>query len=109
MMWLIITLCFSLLLNIFLIWYVSKILGKLLYTSDNLGDLYVAFRIFEGFTTSMYNMEMFYGEPIMEELIAKTKLVCEEIEIFEEIYGLTTDLEMIEEEMADDRSTEETP
>jgi hypothetical protein len=64
--------------------------------------------MFEDFTTSMYNMEMFYGEPIMEEFIAKTKLVCEEVERFEEIYGLTTDLEMIEEEMADGRNTEET-
>ena len=107
MMWIILTLAGSVILNIFLVWYLSKVLSKLLYTSDNIGDLYIAFRMFEDFITSLYDMQMFYGEPIIEELITKTKLVVEELERFEEIYSLTTDVEPLEEEMKYDRSTAE--
>ena len=107
MMWIILALAGSVILNIFLVWYLSKILSKLLYTSDNIGDLYITFRMFEDFISSLYDMQMFYGEPIMEELITKTKLVIEELEMFEEIYSLTTDIEPLEEELKHDRSTAE--
>jgi len=91
----------SLLLNAFLIWYITKILSKLLYTSDNLGDLYMVFSLYGDFIKELYEMDMFYGEPILEELIRKTKMVREEIEKFEEIYELTTDVVMVDEEEAD--------
>jgi hypothetical protein len=104
MTWLILGLTVSLLVNGLLIWYCLKILGKLLYTSDNLGDLYLVFYEFENFISSLYEMEMFYGEPIVEELIGKTKIVQEELNKFEEIYSLTTDIELIKEEIADARS-----
>jgi hypothetical protein len=97
----------SVLLNITLAWYVYKVLAKLLYTADNLGDLYVAFRMYERFCDSLYEMDMFYGEPVIKELIDKTKLVREELQRFEDIYGLTTDAELLEEEMADDEAQEE--
>jgi len=59
--------------------------------------------MFEEFTTSLYHMEMFYGEPVIQELIKKTSLVREEIQRFEEIYGLTTDVEALEEDIINDR------
>jgi hypothetical protein len=108
MTYLVMALIVSGLLNILLIWYVIRVLSKLLYTSDNMGDLYVAFRMYENFITSLYEMEMFYGEPIIQELIEKTKLLREEIERFESIYNLTTDVELIEEEMLSDGNQEET-
>jgi len=107
MMWIILALASSVILNILLVWYISNVLSKLLYTSDNIGDLYIAFRMFEDFITSLYDMQMFYGEPIIEELITKTKLVVEELERFEDIYSLTTDIEPLEEEMKYDRSADE--
>ena len=107
MMWIILALVISVILNIFLVWYLAKVLSKLLYTSDNIGDLYITFRMFEDFVSSLYDMQMFYGEPIIEELIAKTRLVTEELETFEEIYSLTTDIEPLEEELKHDRSTVE--
>jgi hypothetical protein len=111
MTWLILGLVASVLLNGLLVWYCFKILGKLLYTSDNLGDLYIIFHEFEDFIASLYQMDMFYGEPIIEELISRTKLVQEELNKFEEIYSLTTDIESIKEEIANARSAadEEAP
>ena len=92
----------SLAINGFLVWYVIQILHKLLYTSDNIGDLYVVCRTYESFVQQIYEMDMFYGEPILEELIQRTKLVRMEIEKFQEIYELTTDIEIIDEEEEDD-------
>lgn len=93
----------SVVLNIFLAWYLVRVLSKLLYTSDNLGDLYVTLRLFEEFTASLYQMELFYGEPVVQELVKKTSFVREEIQRFEEIYGLTTDVEALEEDIINDR------
>lgn len=107
-MYLIIGLILSVILNILLVWYVYKVLAKLLYTSDNLGDLYMVFRTYETFVTSMYGMDMFYGEPIIQELVIKTKFVREELEKFEEIYGLTTDVEAIEEAIGEDLMNDRT-
>lgn len=107
MTYLILGLISSTILNIFLIWYVFKLLTKLLYTSDNLGDLYVTFRLFEDFVISLYQMEAYHGEPIVQELIGKTKLVREELERFEEIYGLTTEVELLEEDLMNDRNFNE--
>ena len=112
MTYLILGLILSVVLNVLLLWYTSKVLAKLLYTSDNLGDLYIVFRMYEDFVGSLYQMEMFYGEPILQELFDKTRLVREEMEKFEEIYSLTTDTERIEEDlkeelMDDDWATEE--
>jgi hypothetical protein len=103
MMYLITALIFSVIANIFMAWYVYKVLTKLLYTSDNLGDLYVVFRVYEDFVSSLYGMDMFHGEPILEELFHKIKFVREEIEKFEEIYGLTTDIVALEEDLEDGR------
>jgi len=102
MTYLILGLILSVVLNILLIWYVYKVLAKLLYTSDNLGDLYVVFRVFEEFTSSLYAMDMYHGEPILEELVIKTKFVREELRKFEDIYSLTTDVERLEEDLEDD-------
>ena len=104
---LIVTFILSLVLNGILIWYGIKVLSKLLYTSDNLGDLYVAFRMFERFCDSLYEMDMYHGEPVIKELIFKIKLIRGELERFEEIYGLTLDLESIDKEIDDEDGTEE--
>jgi len=87
----------STILNGILIWYVYKIISKLLYTADNLGDLYIVFGVYDKFVKELYEMEMFYGEPILEELMVRTRLVREEIERFEEVYELTTNVKLVEE------------
>ena len=107
MTYLILGLIISVILNIILTWYVFKVLAKLLYTSDNLGDLYITFRLFEDFTTSLYQMDAFHGEPVIQELVGKIKIVREELEKFEEIYSLTTEIDLLEEDLIHGRNIEE--
>ena len=98
MIWIILALIVSVLFNIFFLWYIMKILSKLLYTSDNLGDLYISFRSYEQYVDELFQMDMFYGEPVIEGLIDKIKMVRQELEKFEEIYNLTTEIEYVEED-----------
>ena len=85
------------LLNIFLVWYIVRLLRKFLFVSENLADLFLTFKSFEMFTTSLYNMEMFYGEPVIQDLILKTKVVRAEVEGFRDIFEYTLDPELEEE------------
>tara|TARA_R110001592_G_scaffold361560_1_gene672481 strand:- start:41 stop:370 length:330 start_codon:yes stop_codon:yes gene_type:complete len=98
MIWIVSALTASILINILGVWYVSKILSKLLYTSDNLGDLYLTLRVYEEYVDELFQMDMFFGEPVIEGLIDRTKMVRQELEKFEEIYNLTTEIEYAEEE-----------
>ncbi len=87
----------SVVLNIFLIWYVIRLVRKLLYISDNFADLFLTFRSFEAFVKSIYKMEILYGEPVIQDLIGRTKIVIEEIEVFRDVFEYTLDEELEEE------------
>lgn len=102
-----VALAISLIVNLLLIWYAIKLLGKLLFISHSLSDLYLTFRSFTIFTKSLYGMEMFYGEPVIQELIEKSKEVLDEVEGFKEIYEYTLDDEMEEELNAVEKEIEE--
>jgi len=91
---LIVVLVISLVVNVALIWYVISLLRKFFFLSMNLSDIFLTFRAYEIFTKSLYNMEMFYGEPIIQELLDKTREAREEIENFRSIFEYTLDYEM---------------
>lgn len=90
---LIVILVISLLFNGALIWYVISLLRKFFFLSMNLSDIFLTFKAYEIFTKSLYNMEMFYGEPIIQELLEKTRDAREEIENFRSIFEYTLDYE----------------
>ena len=108
MSWLNFFLIFSLFLNIFFLWYIKNILAKLLYTSDNLGDLYIVFRSFEEFVESIYNMEVYHGEPTIEELLKRSKDTRQELEKFKEIYELTTTIEEVQADETEEKEEAKT-
>ena len=97
----------SVLLNGLVVWYAINLLRKLMFISENLSDLYLTFKSFTVFTKSLYSMEMFYGEPMIQELMARTKEVLEEVEGFREIFEYTLDEEIEEELDAAEEEIEE--
>jgi|TARA_R110002110_G_scaffold411965_1_gene637088 hypothetical protein len=99
----------SLSLNAALLWYVSRILRKLLFISENLGDLYFTFRSFSVFVKSLYGMNSFHGEPIIQELVQRVGEVLDEIEMFREIFEYTLDEELEEELNEVEQYEENTP
>jgi hypothetical protein len=87
----------SVLLNGGLIWYAIKILRKFVFISENLADLFLTTKSFQVFVNSLYGMDNYHGEPMIQELLFKIGQVSEEIELFREIFEYTLDEELEEE------------
>lgn len=98
----------SVLLNIFLFWYIHNILKRLLYVSDNLAALNELIEEYQAHLESLYDLEMYYGDQTLKELIRHTKYVIESLDSYKEIYVLSYDTQEdevvaeIEEEGADE-------
>ncbi len=93
-----ITISASIVLNILLFWYVVRLLRKFLFISETISDLYLTTKAFQVFARSLYSMDTYHGEPMIQELVFKTKEVIEEVENFRDIFEYTLD-EEIEEEL----------
>tara|TARA_R100000152_G_C6777385_1_gene207201 strand:- start:442 stop:756 length:315 start_codon:yes stop_codon:yes gene_type:complete len=91
---LILCLIISLALNVLFFWYIRKILGELLFVSNNIGDLLQKLDEFSIHLQNVHQMEIYYGEPTIQSLIEHSKEVVGEIENYKNIYGLT--MEVIE-------------
>ncbi len=66
-------------------------LTKLLYVSDSIGSLLVSARDFSTHLDGLHAMEMYYGDETLGALIKHSKQVIEDIKEFEDIYELTNE------------------
>ena len=88
---LIISLVVSISINALLLWYIRKMLTKLLYVSDSIGSLLVSAKDFSNHLDGLHAMEMYYGDETLGSLIKHSKQVIEDIKEFEDIYELTNE------------------
>tara|TARA_Y100000034_G_C6901469_1_gene417065 strand:+ start:2206 stop:2532 length:327 start_codon:yes stop_codon:yes gene_type:complete len=88
----------SIIVNILLTWYIVGLLKKFVFISENLSDLYLITKAFQVFVKSLYSMDSYHGEPMIQELVFRTKEMNDEIENFRDIFEPTLD-EEIEEEL----------
>ena len=105
-MFIYIVLIISLILNALLGWYISRILQKFMFISDNMSDLFLTTKAFHVFVKNMYSMDSFHGEPIIQELVLRIKEVNEEMYNFREIFEYTIDAEL-EQELEEALNAEE--
>ena len=83
-LWIIIVLVISFLCNLFLLWFLVLQSRKMLYISENIGDLLQIINSYKDHLGDIYKMEMFYGDETLEFLLDPTKSL---ITILEEEYG----------------------
>ena len=88
----------SIIINISLTWYVVGLLKKFVFISENMSDLFLITKAFQVFVKSLYSMDSYHGEPMIQELVFRTKEMNDEIENFRDIFEPTLD-EEIEEEL----------
>ena len=79
----------SVVLNICVFLYARSAISRLLYVSNELGDLKDMVDSFSNHTESVYQMEMFYEDQTLEELMNHAQSFNEQLETFEFIYSLT--------------------
>ena len=100
--WLGLTLVFSVILNIFLIWFSRKHSTRLFYISENLNDLQQILSAYNMHLKQIYSMETFYGDENLQFLIEHTRSLSNLLEQdYGEITYLTDPIE-IEEEIYDE-------
>jgi len=102
-----IILTISIISNILLFWYVTRLLKKFIFISQNMADLFLITKAFQVFTKTLFSMNSFNGEPIIEELIYKIRDVNEELEDFRDIFKYSLDVELEEELNAAEEETQE--
>ena len=95
----------SVVLNVFLVWYARNTLKNLLYLSDNLGLLYEIVLDFSLHLKEVYELERFYGDPTLTNLLEHSNILRGELEKYEEIFLLSEPPQL--EEQEDDDGTEE--
>ena len=82
-------LLFSVLLNLFFIWYVRQILTRLWFVSSNLGNLFDTLGEYYEYANSVHELEKFYGDQELKTFVQHTKELVEELKQFESVYSLT--------------------
>ena len=92
----------SLSLNGLFFWYLRKTTGRLLFISENLNDLISIIGVYRKHLKALYEMEMFYGDEILQNLIDHTNSLYDMLEDYEDVVYLTEPLTFIEENNEDD-------
>ena len=96
----------SILINVVLFTYTRGVLSRLLFLSEELGDLQDMTDGFAKHLQSVYELETFYGDQPLQALLGHAVSFNEQLETFEWIYTLTAEEQ--EEDIEDDnRETEE--
>ncbi len=83
-------------LNVLFIWYLRRTTSRLLFISENLNDLITLIGVYRSHIKTVYEMEMFYGEPVLENLIKHTSSLYDVLEDYEDVVYLTEPLTFIE-------------
>ena len=79
----------SLLFNVGVFAYARAAVVRLLWVSEELGDLKNMTSSFSNHLESGYGMEMFYGDQTLQDLVDHARSFDEQLETFEFVYSLT--------------------
>jgi len=106
--WLAIALILSIIGNVFALWYIRRLLAKILFVSQNLTDLVDLLTTYRNHLQRLFNLEMYYGDETMQFLIKHTRSLLEVLEDYSDIYLMTEPIEVGEEDEESYDDQEET-
>tara|TARA_R110000824_G_scaffold145595_1_gene314047 strand:- start:271 stop:690 length:420 start_codon:yes stop_codon:yes gene_type:complete len=97
----------SLSLNILLIWFLRGLTSRLVLVSENMSGLLDHLMGYGSDLKSVSEMELYYGDETMQGLVKHTQMMLEVLSDFEEIYALTDDENIGDEEKQNEEIEEE--
>ena len=106
MLYLVLVLALSVIVNVFLFWFARKSSGRLTIVASNIDEIMSALENFENHLETLYEMETFYGDETLHSVLMHARGITEFLSEFEDVYELSDELpEEAEEEWeeADDR------
>ena len=97
----------SLGLNIFVVWYCRNLLRRLIYVSEHMTTLVEEVVIYNDHLNAVHEMETFYGDETLGDLLRHSNGLIETLEDFAEIYTMfdASAEELFEEVNDDDAET----
>ena len=102
--WLTLALVISIIVNISTVWYIRRILSKLFFVSQNIGDLVDLISTYGNHLKSVYQLEMYHGDATLEFLMSHTTSLLEMLEDYEDIYSIAVPI--MEEDFDEDEALE---
>ena len=78
----------SIILNIFFVWYVRELLIRFNFYAENFSLFKETIVNYREHLSAVYQLETFYGDSTLGELLTHTKDLAEDIEIFREQFDL---------------------
>tara|TARA_R100000234_G_scaffold92566_1_gene60837 strand:+ start:250 stop:666 length:417 start_codon:yes stop_codon:yes gene_type:complete len=91
--------------NIISLWYIRTLMKKIDNFNSDLARIFNSVESFSDILNSVYSMEIFYGEPVLEQLIKNSNNLLNELIDYQEKYSLDVveiateaEIEEIEEE-----------
>jgi hypothetical protein len=91
-----IILVLSIALNFLLGWYVVKLLQKIRTFTEGIFDIVEKLNLLSGHLETIYQLEMFYGEPVLQNLIKHLKVMVVDIKVFRDSFVISEDQEQEE-------------
>ena len=79
----------SVALNVFFAFYLKWLLKNFTFLSDNVYSLFETVESFSNHLSGIYELETFYGDETLQNLLAHARQVVEEIKTYENIYTIT--------------------
>jgi hypothetical protein len=81
-------LVFSVALNVVAFWFVRNLLTKLMFVSNNLGEVNDVMLKFAEHLDAVHSMETFYGDQTLQGLLQHSELIVQMLAEFDEIYKI---------------------
>jgi hypothetical protein len=107
--WTILCLIISLTINICCIWYIRRLLNKVLFISQNLTDLVDLINTYRNHLKSVYDLELYYGDETIKFLTKHTNSLLDMLIDYDDIYKMTEPIEISETDEENDYDEETRP
>ena len=92
----------SIVVNGFLVWYLIQLLRRFLNISEELEGLFISLEEYSEHVDIVYNLERFYGDTTLENLLRHSKELSERSKSFRAIYDVNYDIGEDDDEYEDD-------
>ena len=105
---LIISIGLSMALNIFFIFYLRWLLKNFTFLSENVYNLLESVETFSNHLSAVYELETFYGDETLQNLLTHAKQVVKEIKVYKDVYTITNDEDKLEDLFNETETGDET-
>lgn len=96
--WLILCLSLSVTANILAVWYIRRVITRLSYVNENIGDLSDLIGSYQNHLTDIFSLDQYYGDQEIKFLLEHTRSLKAILEQYSEVSNLLEEPEEIEEE-----------